>query len=93
MAISFEKAAEQLHMKKEDLVEIGLKAYLREKLRELRAEITTIHLKYKVSSLKELDQKISKGRLSESDTFEDFTRLDYLESEEEKIRNIMGNWK
>jgi hypothetical protein len=90
MAISVEKAAEQLHMKKEDLVEFGLKAYLREKLRELRAEITTIYLKYKVSSLEELDQKISKGSLSESDTFEDFTRLDYLESEEEEIRNIMG---
>jgi len=67
-------------------VQKGLKSYLRERLRELKAEITAIHLKYKVSSLEELDSKINKGELGESDTFEDFTRLDYLESEEEKVK-------
>lgn len=89
MAISLEEAAAMLQIKKEDLLQKGLKAYLRERLRELRAEITSIHLKYKVSSLEEFDRKINKGELNESDTFEDFTRLDYLESEEEKLRKLI----
>jgi len=89
MVVSFEEAAKMLHMEKKKLVEEGLKAYSRERLRELRAEITAIYLRYGVSSLKELDEKINKGELNESDTFDDFTRLDYLESEEEKISNIM----
>lgn len=89
MAISLEKAATSLHIKKEKLAEEGLKAYLRERLRGLMAEITTIYLKYGVSSLEELDEKINGGELSESDTFDDFTRLDYLEAEKDKLKNIM----
>ena len=90
MVVSLEEAAKMLHIEKKKLVEEGLKAYSRERLRELRAEITAIYLRYGVSSLKEFDEKINKGELNESDTFDDFTRLDYLESEEEKISNILG---
>lgn len=57
MATPLEKAAAILNIKKEDLVQKGLKAYLKERLRELKAEITAIHLKYKVSSLEEAVQK------------------------------------
>ena len=88
MAIAFEEAATALHMKKEKLAEDGLKAYLRERLRGLRVEITAIYLKYGVSSLEELDEKINRGELSESDTFDDFTRLDYLEGEKDKLKEI-----
>ena len=42
-----------------------------------------------MSSLEEFDKKINKGELNESDTFEDFTRLDYLESEEEKLTKLI----
>ena len=93
MAIAFEEAATALHMKKEKLAEDGLKAYLRERLRGLRVEITAIYLKYGVSSLKELDEKINRGELSESDTFDDFTRLDYLEGEKDKLRTVMEKLK
>jgi len=77
------------YYKKEKLAEDGLKAYLRERLRGLRVEITAIYLKYGVSSLKELDEKINRGELSESDTFDDFTRLDYLEGEKDKLRAFL----
>lgn len=93
MAISIEEAATTLHMKKEKLAEEGLKSYLREKVRGLKAEITAIYLKHGVSSMEELDEKINKGELSESDTFDDFTRVDYLEGEKDKIRNIMEKLK
>jgi hypothetical protein len=61
MAISLEEAATALHIKKERLAEEGLKAYLRERRRGLRAEFTAIYLKYRVSTLKELDEKINRG--------------------------------
>jgi len=93
MATSFEEAAAALHIKKERLAEGGLKAYLRERLRGLMAEITAIYLKYGVSSLEELDEKINRGELSESDTFDDFTRLDYLVGEKDKLGNIMEKSK
>jgi hypothetical protein len=46
-----------LHMKKDKLAEEGLKAYLRERTRGLKVEITAIYLKYRVSSIYELDEK------------------------------------
>ena len=89
MATSLEEAATMLQMKKDKLTEEGLKAYLRERARGLKAEITAIHLRYGVSSIGELDEMINRGELSESDTFDDFTRLDYLEGRKDKIKHIL----
>ncbi len=93
MATSLEEVATMLHMKKDKLAEEGLNAYLRERARGLKAEITAIYLRYGVSAIEELDEKINRGELSESDTFDDFTRLDYLEGEKDKIRNILEKFK
>jgi hypothetical protein len=93
MATSVEEAATMLHMEKEELVEEGLKAYLKERLRGLKAEITAIYLRYGVSSIDELDKKINEGELSESDTFDDFTMLDCLEGEKDKIQTIVEKIK
>jgi len=89
MAVSLEKVEEVLNMKREELMREGLKALLERRLHELRGEIVTIYLKYKVSFLEELDEKINRGELSETETFEDFTRLDFLESEADKIKEIL----
>ncbi len=93
MATSVEEAATMLHMEKAELVEEGLKAYLKGRLRGLKAEITAIYLRYGVSSIDELDKKINEGELSESDTFDDFTMLDYLEGEKDKIKTIVEKIK
>jgi len=90
MGISVKEAAILLNIEQEKLVNEGLKAFLERKFRELRAGRLTIYLKYHVSSLKELDEKISKGELSETETLEDFSRLDFLESEEEKVKELMS---
>ncbi|TDA70285.1 MAG: hypothetical protein D9V47_02055 [Clostridia bacterium] len=89
MSMPLEEAADILNTSAENLAQEGLKAYLREKLRETMAEITSICLKFKVSSLEELDAKVSAGKLDESDTFEDLTRLDYLESKAERIKGLI----
>ena len=73
MVAPFEEAATILHMKKEKRAEKGAKAYFTEKLRALMAEITAVYLRYGVSSREEVEEKINRGKLSESDTFDDFT--------------------
>ena len=88
MAVSLGKVEELLNMKREELMSEALRALLEKRFHELRVEIVTIHLEYKVSSLEELDERINKGELSETETFEDFTRLDFLESEADKIKEI-----
>lgn len=89
MSETVEAIAETLGLKKEELIKNGVKAYLKSELRRLNAEIIIIHNRYDVKSLEELDKKISKGVLSETKTFEDFTKLDYLEDKKEKIEKIL----
>jgi len=89
MAVSMEKVEELLNMKRGELMREGLRALLEKRFHELRVEIVTIYLKYKVSSIEELDEKISRGELSETETFEDFTKLDFFENEAEKIKEIL----
>jgi len=84
-----EKVEELLNMKRGELMREGLRALLEKRFHELRVEIVTIYLKYKVSSIEELDEKISRGELSETETFEDFTKLDFFENEAEKIKEIL----
>ncbi len=89
MAISIEEAAALLNIEKERLMKDGLKAFVAEKLRQVRVETLTLYREYHISSLSELDQKINRGELSESDTLEDFARLDFLESEEQKLAELI----
>lgn len=89
MSETVEAIAETLGLKKEELIKNGVRAYLKSELRRLNAEIIIIHNRYGVKSLEELDKKISKGVLNETETFEDFTKLDYLEDKKEKIEEIL----
>ena len=89
MAVSVEAIAETLGLKKEELIKNGVKAYLESELRRINAEIIIVYNRYGVASLNELDKKINKGELSETETFEDFTKLDHLEAKKEKIEQIL----
>jgi len=89
MTLSLESIAETLGLKKEELIKNGVRAYLESELRRVNAEIMIVYNRYGVKSLKELDEKINKGELSETDTFEDFTKADYLEAKKEKIERIL----
>lgn len=82
--------SKELGVSEEELVRKGVKAYLEMELRKVKAETYGIFSRYGVNSLRELDEKISKGELSETETFEDFTKLDYLESMREKIERLLG---
>jgi len=84
------EVSKTLGVSEDELVEKGVKAYLEMELRRVKAEIYSVFSKYKVGSFKELDEKVSSGELSETETFEDFTKLDYLESKREKIEKLLG---
>lgn len=89
MSVAVEAIAEKLGLSKEELIKNGVKAYLESELRRLNAEMFVIYNRYSVKSLEGLDEKISKGELGETETFEDFTRLDYLEAKKEKVEEIL----
>jgi len=79
-----------LGVSEEELVEKGVRAYLENELRRINAQINIILTRYDVSSFSELDDKITNGDISETNSFEDYTRLDYLESQREKIEKVLS---
>ncbi len=84
------EVSETLGVSEDELVRRGVKAYLEMELRRVRGDIYGVLSRYEVGSFTELDEKISRGDLSETDTFEDYTRLDYLDSMREKIEQLLG---
>jgi len=84
------EVSETLGVPEDELVKRGVKAYLEMEIRRVRSEICGILSNYGVASFGEFDERISRGEFSETETFEDFTRLDYLGSMREKIERLLG---
>ncbi|MEX2704977.1 MAG: hypothetical protein Q6352_006925 [Candidatus Freyrarchaeum guaymaensis] len=89
MSVSVEEISEALGLSKEELIRRGVRAYLELELKRINSEIMTLYRRYNVNSLRELDEKISRGELSETDTFDDFTRLDYLEAKRDEVEKFL----
>lgn len=89
MDTTVETISETLGIEEKDLIENGVRAYLKDEKRRLNSEIIDILSKYSVNSLEEFDEKINKGELSETETFDDFTRLDYLVDRRDKIDGLL----
>ncbi len=89
LGITVEAIAENLGLSKEELIKSSVRTYLESELRRLNAEIVTVYHKYGVKSLEELDERVSRGMLSETETFEDFTKLDHLEDKRDKIEGFL----
>jgi len=67
----------------------ALLQYILSELRRVKLESKLIMTRYGVSSIGELDEKVRKGELKETDVFEDLTRLDYLLDREEKLKKLL----
>lgn len=89
METAVETVSKTLGIKEEDLIENGVRTYLENEKRRLNSEIMDVLSKYSVNSLEELDEKISGGELSETETFDDFARLDNLMDRRDKIGGLL----
>ncbi|WP_110138771.1 hypothetical protein [Hyperthermus butylicus] len=67
----------------------ALYRYILSELRRVRLEAKLIMARYGVSSIEELDERIRRGELEETEVFEDLTRLDYLLDREERLKRLL----
>ena len=75
---------------REDVLEReALRQYILSELRRVRLESRLIMARYGVSSIEELDEKIRRRELEESEVFEDLTRLDYLLDREKRLEKLL----
>lgn len=89
MPTLLERVETELKLPREQVIENGVHWYLESELRNLSIEISKLCFKYGVNSFNDLMDKLEKGEVSESECFDDLTRLEYLELERKKVERLL----
>jgi len=89
MTVTVERVERELNIPKDELIKEGIRRYLEFELRSLKAEMSKILGKHRVHSFSELWSKLEGGKVSESECFEDLTKLEYLEVRAEKVESLL----
>jgi hypothetical protein len=79
----------ELKIPKKQLVEEGVKHFLQVELKNLSIEIEKLSSRYGVNSFDELWEKLKAGEITESECFDDLSKLEYLELEREKVVKLL----
>ncbi len=88
-SLLYKRASKILGVEEDILEREALRQYILSELRRVKLESKLIMARYGVLSIEELDEKIRRGELEETEVFEDLTRLDYLLDREEKLKKLL----
>ena len=83
------KVAQELHVSEEDLVRHGLRSFLEDQLREVKAEIFKITGFYGVSNVEEMEARYREGTLEEAESWQDLQHLDHLEHKRDTLLQLI----
>lgn len=89
MNITLHKISKEMGIKEDEIITGGIRAYVRSELGKIEAQLYSLYRKYGIASTADLEHKIEKGTVVESDVFEDLTRIDYLEAEKNKLQRLI----
>lgn len=84
-----EMVAKELRMTPNELEKESLKSYLEKRLSKIESEIFRLAGKFGIRDVLDLDTKLKEGLINEKDSFEDYFTLDQLETEREKLRELL----
>jgi hypothetical protein len=83
--------SEALHIPEDELLRKGLRAYLKQQLRAVRADIFEIYGRHQISGVAEMEGRYRDGVLDEAGTWRDFQRLDHLEYKRDYLQKLIEN--
>ena len=83
------KVARAFQISPHSLLRESLRTYLKQKLIRVESEMFILAKKYGVQNVFELDVKVQQGQFHEQETSEDYFRMDYLETERDKVKNLL----
>jgi len=79
----------ELKIPKERLIQEGLRCFLEVELKNLAIQIEKLAVQYGVKSFEELWKKLEVGEITESECFEDLSKLEFLELEKDKVIKLL----
>lgn len=80
--------AQEFQLSEADLVHQSVRAFVERQLLQVNAQVLEIAGRYRVSSVAEMDAKYQSGALAESESWRDYQRLDHLEFERDRLREL-----
>lgn len=80
--------AQELQLSEADLVRHGVRALVERQLLQVSAQVLEITGRYRVSSVVEMDAQYQQGTLDEGGSWRDHQRLDHLEFERDRLREL-----
>lgn len=86
---TLEQIASILNEDPNEIEREGIKAYLKQRLRDIDVEIYKIVKKYGIKDIFDMDEKLKEGKFEEENVREDYQRLDHLEFERDKIKEAL----
>ena len=89
MAVTVERVEKELNVPRDLLLRDGMKRYLEFELRRLEIDAAEIRRRHGVKSFDDLWGKLEGGEVSETECFDDLTRLEYLETRAEKVVKLL----
>ena len=81
----YENIAPKLQLSPQELEQASLRLFLNHKLRLAESQLLGLAHKYGVQTVTELDELIRRGRVHESEAFEDYFEFDHLEAERDVL--------
>ena len=81
----YESIASKLQLAPQELEQASLRLFLNHKLRLVESQLLSLARKYGVQTVTELDELIKRGRVHETEAFEDYFEFDHLEAERDVL--------
>jgi len=87
--VTVEMIEKKLKVPRDLLLREGMKRYLEFEFRRLEIDAAEIRKRHDIKSFDDLWAKLERGEVSESECFDDLTRLEYLETRAEKVLELL----
>ena len=81
----------ELQLTEDELLQRGLRSFLRHELREVDAQILELRGRYGAASVEEMDARYREGTLEEVHSWRDLQRFDHLEYERDRLQTLLDS--
>ena len=83
------EVSQELQVTQDQVLQQSLKAFLEHRLHTVEAEVFEIRGKYNISSVEAMESRYREGSLEEAGSWRDLQRLDHLEYQRDRLRELL----
>jgi hypothetical protein len=87
--LSVQRVANEFKISTDELIQKSVNLFVQQQLTKVEAELFRYLKKYGIKNVFEMDEKLKNGSLRENDVINDFFAIDHLESERERLSNLL----